>query len=137
MIEHDSERLVYRLLSAELRSTLKRWGDWLDRQLRISGLPKQTAFLNTPSTAAPGHRILCADMDTRVAALSRAIVRLEESHRTSLEVWYAHQFDSVGRWISPAQKASQMGIEYAEFRHKVYLARKSLLHPSARRYWVL
>jgi hypothetical protein len=84
------QNLSERLLLSELKATLHRWGDWIERHSHDSGLPTQVAFLNIP-TPTTGHRILCAEMPRKVAALHRAIIRLEQDQQRALDLWYAWQ----------------------------------------------
>lgn len=133
--KEEREYLAERLLLAELRSTLARWGDWIERHRDDTGLPTQAAFTNIPSGEEPGHRILCAEMPKKVAAVHRAIYRLQEHDRFMLMIWYGFQRDKDDHWLDGAQKADLLGISYITFRVEVHHARKALM--ALKEHWMV
>lgn len=121
-----SRRFIDRLLYQELKGTLNRWGDWIERHRRDVSLPGQSAHLNISGNEY-GHRILCAEMPKKIWNVHRATLMLEGDHQWALTLWYGYQKADDGGWLNGEEKAKAAGITYQQLRNRVYAARKELL----------
>lgn len=128
-----SRRFIDRLLYQELKGTLNRWGDWIERHRRDVSLPGQSAYLNIGGNEY-GHRILCAEMPKKIWNVHRATLMLEGEHQWALTLWYGFQRDDRGAWLDGEQKAEAAGLTYHQLNHRVRTARKELLQ--LRQIWV-
>jgi hypothetical protein len=139
--QYDDQKLTHRaqivqlerLLYAELKGLLARWGDWVERHRDHSGLPTSAAFTNIPGGQG-GHKILCPEMPQRIWRVHIAITHLEDDMQGALAIWYAWQKAPSGEWLTRERRAQQNGIEFAVLSSRVYRARKYLLQQ--RKIWV-
>ena len=115
------------LLRRAIDSELNQWGAWLERNADYQGYPRTdniAAFISGAGGGTPGHRILCLDMPTHIYAVHGRVLRLSESEREAVYLYFAFRLkpDGVTFWTIE-EKCRQVGIDEGSMRRRRARAR--------------
>lgn len=109
---------------------LNRWGKWIERHADYTGHPSinfLVAQLYGAGGGIAGHRILCLDMPDAVYATHMRVLRLTESEREAVYLYFAVQVKDDGTLWTVAEKSRIYGIKEESLRRRLARARYKIL----------
>ena len=109
---------------------LNRWGRWIERHADYTGHPSinfLVAQLYGAGGSMPGHRVLCLDMPDAVYATHMRVLRLTESEREAVYLYFAVQVKEDGTLWTVTEKSRIYGIKDESLRRRLARARYKIL----------
>jgi hypothetical protein len=120
------DNLTRRAIDGELN----RWGRWVERHADYTGHPSinfLVAQLYGAGGGIAGHRVLCLDMPDAVYATHMRVLRLTESEKEAVYLYFAVQVKEDGTLWTVTEKSRIYGIKEESLRRRLARARYKIL----------
>lgn len=122
--------IMDRLTRQAIDSELNRWGRWIERHADYTGHPSINVLVAQfygAGGGTPGHRILCLDMPDHIYATHGRVLRLTESEKEAVYLFFAVKLKSDGTLWTVEERCRIYGIKEESLRRRLARARYKIL----------
>lgn len=116
-----------RYAMAGMRALLRKWGAICEQARNWNGYPSMDTTYRARLGPGFGQRLPICEIPSFAVQMSAQVMRLPDVEGNAVTVWYAHNFNMAGQWLTAEDKAQLLGVSLDTLRSRERAGRERLL----------
>jgi hypothetical protein len=112
---------------AGMRALLRKWGSICEQARNWNGYPTSDTTYRARLGAGYGMRLPICEIPSFAVQLSAEVMKLPDEQCNAVTIWYAHNFNFAGAWLTVEDKALMLRISVDTLRSRERAGRERLL----------
>jgi hypothetical protein len=112
---------------AGMRALLRKWGAICEQARNWNGFPTSDTTYKARLGSGYGSRLPICEIPSFAVQMSAEVMKLPDDESNAVTLWYAHNFNVVGQWLTTQDKALILGVSQDTLRSRERTGREKLL----------
>jgi hypothetical protein len=112
---------------ASIRALLRKWGAICEQARNWNGYPSCDTTYRARLGSGYSARLPICEIPSFAVQLSNEVMKLPDDESNAITLWYAHNFNAAGQWMTIEDKALILRVSVDKLRSRERAGRERLM----------